>query len=114
MATNTETTGDSSTNPFSGTDSRDMSAIELQVLKGDADQLNAYAEIPGGSILRLVGNETDNGRWVEAVEIGRPGEWKQITEGYGLAPTQKYNELVEDISIHNVGEEIDSDSEVAQ
>ena len=95
---------DDSTDSYNGTTSEDMALPELWEIRGGADVLHAYAEIPGGSPLRLIGNETGEG-WIEAVEIGEVGAWQRVTEGYGLAPTQKYNQLVDEISIHEVDEE---------
>jgi len=103
MATTQQTSDDDTDEPFNGTTSEDMSLPELWEIRGGADQLHAYAEIPGGSLLRLIGNETGSG-WIEAVEIGEVGDWKRVTEGYGLAPTQKYNQLVDEISVHEVDE----------
>lgn len=61
-----------------------------------ADNLDAFAVVPGGSILRLVGYESE-GHWIEAVEIGEPGDWTVVSEGYGLEPTQDYNQLIDQL-----------------
>lgn len=61
---------------------------------GDDERVDAYAEIPGGSIIRLVSDGGDD-RWTERVEVGTPGEWICVHEGTGLKPTGRYNELVE-------------------
>jgi hypothetical protein len=77
----------------------------LPTLRGEADQLYAYTAVPGGSYLRLVGNQTESG-WNETVEIGEPGNWQAIETGDGaFGPTAKYNQLVDDIGSDEVDDE---------
>lgn len=65
-------------------------------IRGSVDELAAYAMVPGGSIIRLVGYDYGH-KWTEAVEIGEPGAWATVHEGQGLSPTQEYNRLVEEL-----------------
>jgi len=108
MTTTTVTENGTAPETTSQTTPESFEYPSTSALRGDADSLEAYAGIVGGSILRLVGFDTDDG-WIEAVDIGRPGEWQRITEGVGFGPTQKYNQLVEEISIHEA--DVDSEGE---
>lgn len=72
-------------------------------LNGEREEVGAASDIPGGSILRLA-TFYEDGDWVERVQVGEPGDWITVFEGHGLAPTQRYNALVDDLTHYDVGE----------
>lgn len=65
----------------------------------DLERLAAYAQIPGGSVIRLVGTPDGtvpgDATWTERVEVGTVGDWALIYEGDGRQPTHEYNQLVD-------------------